>query len=135
VRYGDVGRYKNIDGQVFGDYQVIGDTGKRSKKGEVIVISRNLRTGKTFETISSRLRNGDVSGEQYKKTITDKIRSYEKSKGVNLDKRRNKFRAYISIENKMKHLGYFNTEQEAINARQKAVDEQIKILKKELERL
>ncbi|WP_312684282.1 hypothetical protein [Mammaliicoccus sciuri] len=127
--------YKNIDGQIFGDYQVIGDTGKRSNKGEAIVICRNLRTEKVFETIASRLRNGDVSGKQYKKTLEDKIRSYKKFNGINLDKRRNKYRAYININKKQKHLGYFDNEQDAIKARQKAVDEQIKILKKQLEEL
>ena len=127
--------YKNIDGQIFGDYQVIGDTGKRSKKGEAIVICRNLRTEKVFETIASRLRNGDVSGKQYKKTLEDKIRSYKKFNGINLDKRRNKYRAYININKKQKHLGYFDNEQDAIEARQKAVDEQIKILEKQLEEL
>lgn len=127
--------YKNIDGQIFGDYQVIGDTGKRSNKGEAIVICRNLRTEKVFETIASRLRNGDVSGKQYKKTLEDKIRSYKKFNGINLDKRRNKYRAYININKKQKHLGYFDNEQDAIEARQKAVDEQIKILEKQLEEL
>lgn len=127
--------YKNIDGQIFGDYQVIGDTGKRSNKGEAIVICRNLRTEKVFETIASRLRNGDVSGKQYKKTLEDKIRSYKKFNGINLDKRRNKYRAYININKKQKHLGYFDNEQDAIKARQKAVDEQIKILEKQLEEL
>lgn len=127
--------YKNIDGQIFGDYQVIGDTGKRSNKGEAIVICRNLRTEKVFETIASRLRNGDVSGKQYKKTLEDKIRSYKKFNGINLDKRRNKYRAYININKKQKHLGYFDNEQDAIEARQKAVDEQIKILEKEMEQL
>lgn len=127
--------YKNIDGQIFGDYQVIGDTGKRSNKGEAIVICRNLRTGKVFETIASRLRNGDVSGKQYKKTLEDKIRSYKKFNGINLDKRRRKYRAYININKKQKHLGYFDNEQDAVKARQKAVDEQIKILEKQLEEL
>lgn len=127
--------YKNIDGQIFGDYQVIGDTGKRSNKGEAIVICRNLRTGKIFETIASRIRNGDVSGEQYKKTLEDKIRNYKNFFGVNLDKRRNKYRAYIKINKKQKHLGYFETKQDAIEARQKAVDEQIKKLEKEMEQL
>lgn len=127
--------YKNIDGQIFGDYQVIGDTGKRSNKGEAIVICRNLRTGKIFETIASRIRNGDVSGEQYKKTLEDKIRNYKNFFGVNLDKRRNKYRAYININKKQKHLGYFETKQDAIEARQKAVNEQIKKLENEMERI
>ncbi|MDW4283432.1 hypothetical protein [Staphylococcus saprophyticus] len=129
-------KYKNIDGEIFGDYQVIGDTGKRTENSrEVIVICRNLRTGKIFETIASRLRLGSVSGKQYKKTLENKIRSYENCNGVNLDKRRNKYRAYITINNKTKHLGYFDNEQDAIIARQKAVNEQIKKLEKEMEQI
>ncbi|OEK54320.1 hypothetical protein ASS95_07220 [Staphylococcus equorum] len=128
--------YKDIDGRIYGDYQVIGDTGKRTEsKREVIVICRNLRTGKVFETIASRLRNGDVSGKQYKKTLEDKIRSYKNFNGVYLEKRRNKYKAYININKKQKHLGYFDNKQDAIKARQKAVNEQIKKLENEMERI
>lgn len=54
--------YKNIDGRNFGDFQVIGDTGKRSNKGEAIVICRNLRNNKIYETNATSLRRGHTTG-------------------------------------------------------------------------
>lgn len=37
-------------------------------------------------------------------------------KGVDFDKRRNKFRARIRVDNKQTHIGYFNTVEEAARA-------------------
>src|SRR5690625_1888603 len=62
-------------------------------------------------------------------------KKYQKTKGVTFRKDRNNWFARIKIDGKTKHLGTFPTEQEAIQARQKAVEEQIKILKQEMERL
>lgn len=71
---------------------------------------------------------------QIKKTkIRKKIMWLKKGKGVRFD--RNKWRASIKINGKQINLGRYNTEQQAIEARQKAVDEQIKILEKQLEEL
>lgn len=47
------------------------------------------------------------------KNISTPITNNSGYKGVSLDKRRGKFRAYITIENKQKWLGYFNTAKEA----------------------
>ena len=41
-------------------------------------------------------------------------------KGVSYRKDRNKWRAYITVDNKQINLGYFNTEEEAIKAREEA---------------
>lgn len=57
----------------------------------------------------------------------------KKGKGVRFD--RNKWQASIKINGKQINLGRYNTEQQAKEARQKAVDEQIKILEKQLEEL
>ena len=54
--------YKNIDGEIFGNYQIIGDTGKRNNKGEAIVIARHLETEKLHETSASNLRRNHTSG-------------------------------------------------------------------------
>lgn len=40
--------------------------------------------------------------------------------GVSLDKRRNKWRARVQINGKEKHLGYFDTKEDAIEARKQA---------------
>lgn len=40
--------------------------------------------------------------------------------GVSFDKRRNKWRSRIQVDKKEKHLGYFNTVEEAIRARKQA---------------
>ena len=73
--------------------------------------------------------------EEKLRTIKSKITYYEKSKGYYFDKDKNKFVVRIQINGKTKRIGTFNTEQQAIEARQKAVDEQIKILEKQLEEL
>lgn len=73
--------------------------------------------------------------EEKRRLISRKIKSYQKSKGVLFEKNRSKWIARIKINGKEKTLGRFNTEQEAIQAREKAVDEQIKKLKEEMERL
>lgn len=65
--------------------------------------------------------------------IKRKIANFKRGKGVKFD--RNKWQAYIRIDNKFINLGRYPTEQQAKEARQKAVDEQIKILEKQLEEL
>ncbi|RIO61456.1 hypothetical protein BUZ42_02495 [Staphylococcus haemolyticus] len=57
----------------------------------------------------------------------------KKGKGVRFD--RNKWQASIKVNGKQMNLGRYETEQEAKATRQKAVDEQIKILEKQLEEL
>lgn len=44
-------------------------------------------------------------------------------KGVSMDKRSNKYRAYINVAGKQKGLGYYNTAEEAGEAYQKAAKE------------
>ncbi|MDK4214530.1 hypothetical protein QJ528_10690 [Staphylococcus warneri] len=247
---------EDLSGKQFGDFKIIGDTGKRDKKGQAIVIARHIETGKLFESVSTRFRNNTITGyigssrhkkqqmevlkerkksgihdsfysnsksnltgyknvsysksnvcwqvnitfnnKQYHKKFRDfykavmyvnnfkikyvnpliedeelkfisitendiyvndyvktkqeiideknnkigsnhilynTINKIKRGKGYCFDKRYNKWMAYININKKRKHLGYFPTEQQAIEARQKAVDEQIKILEKQLEEL
>lgn len=70
-----------------------------------------------------------------KKKIKKIIQRYKNSKGTTYNKSKNKWVARIKINNKTKHIGYYSNKQDAIEARQKAVDEQIKILEKQLEEL
>lgn len=156
MRYGDVGRYKNIDGQIFGVYKIIGFTGETDKYNQQLCLARNLNNGKLIIAPKSQFINGNLTGytssthhinlasklrenlnckQQRKREIKLKISRYKKSKGVSFRKNRNKWVATIRINKKTKYLGHFKTEQQAIEARQKAVDEQIKILEKQLEEL
>ena len=52
-------------------------------------------------------------------------------RGVCFETRKNKYRVTIRFKNKSKHIGYFNTLEEAAEARKKAEDD----IKDELERL
>ena len=49
-------------------------------------------------------------------------------KGVNWDKRRQKWRARIKLHRKEIHLGYFETKEEAVNTRKAAEDKYFKYL-------
>lgn len=73
--------------------------------------------------------------ENKKSKIYKKIKKLKSAKGYSWDRSKNKWAARIKINGKNKNLGSFPTEQQAIEARQKAVDEQIKILEKQLEEL
>jgi len=156
VRYGDVGRYKNIDGQIFGVYKIIGFTGETDEYNRQLCLARNLENGELVIAPKIQFTKGDLTGytnsthhiylasklreklnfeQEKKRKIKAKIARYKKSKGVSFRKNRNKWVATIRINKKIKYLGHFTTEQEAKAARQKAVDEQIKILEKQLEEL
>lgn len=156
MRYGDVGRYKNIDGQTFGVYKIIGFTGEKDEYNRQLCIARNTKSGKILiapkihftsgsltgyrnsphhKSIAKVLRNNFSDSQEKRREINLKISRYKKSKGTRFRKDRNKWIAEITINKKRKKLGSFSTEAEAIEARKKAVDEQIKILEKELERL
>ena len=54
--------------------------------------------------------------------VTNQQNQWNKTtaKGYHWDKRKNKFRTQIKINRKVKHLGYYSTEQEARNAYLKA---------------
>lgn len=54
------------------------------------------------------------------------LKSTSKYTGVSWHKRDNKWRAYIMINSKLKHLGYFKTEIEASEAYQKELSNEIK---------
>lgn len=228
-----MGHYKEIDGEVFGNYQIIGDTGKRDKNGRRIYIARHLETGKFFESPKDNYMRGHTNGyitsrehinqfeEMYKnrkangiydfhliplrqekrktgyrnihfvqnrltwevqiifkqqlyrkkfknfseavmclydfhikninKFIKDELlkhkkidycdvkfneyviqkqkeidksiyEKYKKQKGYSYSKERNKYESYININGKRKSLGRYENKQDAINARQEAVE-------------
>lgn len=151
---------KDLTEKQFGNLMIIGDTGKRNKDGNKIYVGRDIESGELIEGVSRHFLKGErtgyrgsskhkkISGEIIRKTrlsldekqekartIKSKITSYINSKGYHYDKSRKKWEAKITIGRKTKHLGRFPTEQQAKDARQKAIDEQIKILEKQLEEL
>ncbi len=239
--------HKDISGQRFRDYEIIGDTGKRDRTGNAIVIARNIKNGRLKEGLAQSFKGGKVTGyvgseenlnnlkkikairkqngihenhfgkERINKTgysninfrkskmrwrvstnfqnkkydkhfvkfsdaviymnkiQTEEMNNYitkeklkfkkihkddinfneyvkntqnlintsiiakEKNRrlnsGIHWDKRNKKWHVQFSINNKNVSYGFFKTEQQAKVARQKAVDEQIKILEKQLEEL
>ncbi|WIL68950.1 hypothetical protein [Staphylococcus cohnii] len=223
-----MGNLENLSGQQFGDYEIIGDTGKRDvKNGHQIVIARNKITNELFETRASNFKHGlatgyigskkhkenlfiddihrntflsiydknsktgysgiyynkhknrwgvvnnfkgKVANQKYFKNFEDAViylndwkiqhinplitnkthkfrkvdirnisknnyvlekeklinsseyQNRKKAKGICWKKDKQKWQAYININKKRKHLGYFENEQDAINARQEAVE-------------
>lgn len=223
-----MGKLEDLSGQQFGDYEIIGDTGKRDvKNGHQIVIARNKITNELFETRASNFKRGlatgyigskkhkenlfiddihrntflsiydkksktgysgiyynkhknrwgvvnkfkgKVANQKYFKNFEDAViylndwkiqhinplitnkthkfrkvdirnisknnyvlekeklinsseyRNRKKAKGICWKKDKQKWQAYININKKRKHLGYFENKQDAIKARQEAVE-------------
>ncbi|MDS3910727.1 hypothetical protein RJC11_03340 [Staphylococcus hominis] len=149
-----------IEGKQFGNLIVIGDTGKLTTDKRRLFIARHIETGKIIETTYTNLKNGVTNGfnnninykeeitkrvidgrnslskkEERQRTLKTIISNMKNRKGYYFDKRKKKYIVRIQFKGKTKHIGCFETEQEAKAARQKAVDEQIKILEKQLEEL
>lgn len=141
---------KTIDltGKKFGNLSVIGQTGQRRENG-IVWILRNEDTQEIVEATTRELNANLISGfkgskkqrEIAKTTFSEevylktRISKYEKSKGgISFRKDRGMWTAYIGSRTNRKFLGTFSTEDEAKAARKKAVDEQIKILKNQLEK-
>lgn len=76
------GQYKNIDGEMFGNYKIIGDTGKRTSKG-AIVIARNIETGEIYEGPSQLFRSGEITGYRKSEKIKSNIQKLNKSRVKN----------------------------------------------------
>ena len=70
-----------------------------------------------YQKALSKIENGSFNPNDYKTKFSSKY------KGVNLDKRVNKWMARITIKGSRKFLGYFNNEIDASNAYQKALKE------------
>ena len=67
-----------------------------------------------------RLSDKSHNGKAYRKKSVDKSSIY---KGVSYMYSKERWRAYITIDNKTKHIGLFHTEKEAAIARnQKAIE-------------
>ena len=135
---------KDLTDQRFGRLVVIEPTERRSS--ECVVWSCECDCGNKTEVISSSLLNGhtkscgclqkeavvkSVDENKFRvegtniSTLTQKLRKDSTSghKGVYWVKRRNKWRAIITIKGERHHLGYFENIQDAIKARKQAEEE------------
>lgn len=135
---------KIFDGEVFGKLTVIGDTGKRTKSGNQIVICRH-ENGIIKEYSSATLTSGKASGwsgsdEHLSKLKTDivegtRIRNLTRKvnktsstgiKGVSHDKKHNTWRATLLFKGKTVLNKRFKTKEEAVNARLEAEEKYVK---------
>jgi len=74
------------------------------------------KDGNTLNNHSNNLR-------AVSRTVNNRNSDHHRNGGVSFDKRRNKWRAYISVDNVQQWIGYFITEQEAREARTNYVKE------------
>lgn len=93
---------EDLSGKIYGDLEIIGDTGKRTKQGTQIVIARNSRTGELYEGTARGFKSGRTTG----------YRGSEKSKIIlsnKLKKNREK------ITSKKKQYGFYLTSKKIHN--------------------
>lgn len=84
-----------------------------------------LITNKTHKFRKVDIRNISKNNyvlEKEKLINSSEYQNRKKAKGICWKKDKQKWQAYININKKRKHLGYFENEQDAINARQEAVE-------------
>lgn len=73
-----------------------------------------------YEPLNCRWTTRTVQARNTRRLSSKNTSGY---RGVLWDKRKNKWNAFISINNKRIHLGYFNTDIEAVLARDKYIDD------------
>lgn len=81
--------------------------------------SIEIEASDSYQSALSKIEDGSFNPDDYKPKFTSKY------KGVCFNKGSNKWQAYITINGKLKHLGYFRTEFEAHEAYLKAEKENI----------
>jgi hypothetical protein len=92
----------------------------------------NMLNKKCVDHIDNNPKNNNINNLRWATTSensTNKVKLSNNTSGVTgvcWHKRDNKWYAYIKINNKLKHLGYFNTIEEAKEARIEAVNKMFK---------
>ena len=88
-----------------------------NKQKHLGYFNTELEAYEALQKALSEINNGTFNPDDYKPSFTSKY------KGVHFQKTSNKWRAQVYVNNKQKHLGYFNTEIEAYETIQKALSE------------
>ena len=115
--------------ETFGSGYVGVNWDKKLFKWKAQIWHNNVRTGlgyydteieasKAYQLALSKIKDGSFNHNDYKPKYTSKY------KGVSFKKASNKWRAYITVNGKQKHIGLFKTELEAHHAYLKAEKKQ-----------
>ncbi|HBK5674705.1 TPA: transcriptional regulator [Enterococcus faecium] len=131
---------EDVQGSIINGVTIIGDTGKRDSSGNQIVIARN-KNNEVFESSLSNIKRGVVNGTGEESGYVNLKKANEKyhvegtyvkalsvggTKGVNWDKRRNKWKARLYFKREYVLQKDFNTKEEAIQARLAAEEKYFK---------
>lgn len=126
---------EDLDGKLFGSYQIIGETGNMSTTKRKMLV-KDLRNGEYKEFISTSLKGGVITGNKVEGTSIKMILKniqYDKPiniskdyKGVYYDKERNAWCAHLKLKGKRVLYKRFETKQEAIEARLAAEEKYFK---------
>lgn len=115
--------YKDYEGIKIGELTIIGKTGEKSSNGESYVLVRNSKDGTFSEHLVSNILSKDRR-KRFKgnKGLDGKPRKNNTSgyPGVSFQKNMNKWFAYIWRNGRRYPLGYYKYKKDAIQARQKA---------------
>ncbi|WP_404826374.1 hypothetical protein [Pediococcus ethanolidurans] len=118
--YGRPNPYKiDYAGRTFGNLKVVGDTPLSRPKKRILLVN-NLNTNEYFSLPLTTLLGGDNKGIGYRKSGRNPNNNSSGTTGVSLYKRTGKWQAYIQLKGHRKHLGFFDTKEEAIAARKAA---------------
>lgn len=137
---------ENLEGEIFNNWKVIGDTGERNSNRGQVVLARHIETGKVKKISAKNLKHGDskglLEGPERKSILSERaIRNFsyqykegtnttivgEKNKlnktgyaGVSYDKSKKRWYSQIALENgKNIGLGRFVDFKEAVITRNK----------------
>lgn len=69
----------NLDGKIFGDLKVIGDTGKRTNGRQRIMLCQRISDGKFLEFNATSIKNGSATGFTGSKKSSEKFKKTRNS--------------------------------------------------------
>lgn len=109
-QYGEPdGDRKKIDGKIFGNLRVVGETGLRDAKNSKLMLTYNRKLERYEKHSKASLLSGQSTGGKFPKG------------NVSFDRRTSNYRARIGFKGETVNLGTFNTKLEAKKALNNAV--------------